>query len=172
MTDKAKYRSLNEKESVLASIEHSPLLASLNLFDMRYHSQDPEEAVAYSMAQTDGARFRLSEHFVLGEFQCKDGTDRVLVHPVLVQLLEAIRIHFNKPVIINSAYRTPSHNARIKGKPKSKHLLGMAADIVVKGVPPDKVADYAASLKVGGLGRYKSFTHVDVWGKNRRWDKR
>jgi len=39
-------------------------------------------------------------------------------------------------------------------------------------VPANTVADFAETLGVGGIGRYDTFTHVDVWGWNRRWDNR
>lgn len=117
-----------------------------------------------------GYAWALSDNFSLGEFQCNDGTDEVLVHPALVAMLQMIRDHFNAPVTINSAYRTPSHNASIGGAKSSQHLKGMAADIVVKGVDPSDVADFAEDLGAGGIGRYDTFTHVDVWGTLRRWN--
>lgn len=125
-------------------------------------------AKAYSLA-THGAPFALSEHFRLVEFASRDGADKVLVHPALVSLLETIRQHFGRPVTINSGYRSPAHNRRIGGAKNSRHLWGMAADIVVKGIPPAEVAEYAATLDPGGLGRYKTFTHLDVEGRGRRW---
>jgi len=47
----------------------------------------------------------------------------------------------------------------------------LAADITVTGVDPEKVADYAEELlgNTGGVGRYDSFTHIDVREKKSRW---
>ena len=70
----------------------------------------------------------------------------------------------NKPVNINSGFRTASHNKKVGGAEQSQHLYGMAADIAVTGVKPEDVADYAEKLLpgTGGIGRYKGFTHIDV----------
>jgi uncharacterized protein YcbK (DUF882 family) len=124
----------------------------------------------------------MTEHFSREEFRSKDGAyfpkqaqDNL---QVLAQQLEVLREHFQKPVTINSGYRSPEHNAKIGGSKNSQHLLGKAADVVIEGVSPDEVADAIEFLvenkmmKQGGLGRYDSFTHYDIRGKKSRWDKR
>src|SRR5690606_38204300 len=112
---------------------------------------------------------RLSPHFVLVEFACRDGSDEVLVHPALVQLLEAIRAEAGGPIHINSAYRTPAHNRAVGGASQSRHVWGMAADITCRARTNAEVYEIAARLDPGGLGRYHAFTHVDVEGVLRRW---
>ena len=67
----------------------------------------------YSKAK-DGNK-RLSAHFKVKEFACRDGSDAVLVAPRLVMVLESIRTHFGSAVVINSAYRTPQYNAKVGG---------------------------------------------------------
>ena len=84
------------------------------------------------------------------------------------------------PVLINSWYRSWDYNEAIGGVPNSMHLTLGAADIVKVNWTPRQVADlledspYKEQL---GIGRYKTFTHVDVrgmigrpaparWGKN------
>jgi len=113
----------------------------------------------------------LSENFTVKEFMCK-GTETLPtqgIDPKLLELLEHIRAHFDAPVKINSGYRSPSHNAKIGGAKGSYHVKGMAADIVVKGVPASKVYDYLNTTHNGGVGRYKRFTHVDVREGKARW---
>lgn len=112
------------------------------------------------------------KHFKVKEFACKDGSDVVLISYKLGHLLQKIRSHFNAPVIINSAYRTTSHNKQVGGATTSQHLYGTAADIVVKGVDPAAVADYAETLLegTGGIGRYATFTHVDTRQTKSRWN--
>ena len=124
---------------------------------------------AYSLAK-DGEK-SLSKNFRAREFACKDGSDTFFVSAQLVEILQKIRDHFGVPVTINSAYRTESHNHDEGGAANSQHLYGLAADIVVKGVSPDKVADYGESLLVntGGVGRYSGFTHIDVRKTKSRW---
>jgi uncharacterized protein YcbK (DUF882 family) len=124
----------------------------------------------------------MTEHFKKEEFRSKDG-----VHfpyevkqnlKVLAEQLEVLREHFQKPININSGYRSPKHNAKVGGAENSQHLLGKAADVVIDGVSPDEVADAIEFLidnkmmKQGGLGRYVDFTHYDIRGKKSRWDKR
>lgn len=114
---------------------------------------------------------QLSPHFKRSEFACKCGCGNMLYAIELLDVLEDVREHFNAPVIINSAYRCPSHNKAVGGSPTSQHMNGDAADIVVKGFTPKQVADYLESKYPNkyGLGRYKSFTHIDVRKNRGRW---
>ncbi|MBR4870280.1 MAG: hypothetical protein IKU12_05825 [Oscillospiraceae bacterium] len=52
-----------------------------------------------------------------------------------------------------------------------KVYFGAAADITVRGVTPEKVAREARAHlgDTGGVGRYKTFTHVDVRAKRSDW---
>ena len=96
----------------------------------------------------------------------------------LANNLEVLRAHFNAPVTVNSAYRDPEYNASIGGAKNSQHILGKAADVVIKGVSPNEVADAIEFLievglmKEGGVGRYDTFTHYDIRGTKARWDFR
>lgn len=127
------------------------------------------EIHAYSKAASGGKQ--LSAHFKVREFACGDGSDAVLVAPRLVMVLESIRAHFGAAVTINSGYRTPEYNAKVGGAAHSQHCYGMAADIVVKGQTPEAVAAFARTLMPdwGGVGVYKSFTHIDVREARADW---
>lgn len=116
------------------------------------------------------------KHFKRSEFACKCGK-HCNGYPVepdeqLVKLLENIREHFNAPVTINSGVRCKTHNANVGGASASQHMKGTAADITVKGIAPAKVAAYAETLLpgTGGIGRYNTFTHVDVRSNKSRWN--
>ncbi|OCG19627.1 D-Ala-D-Ala carboxypeptidase family metallohydrolase [Gilliamella sp. WF3-4] len=113
----------------------------------------------------------LSTHFKRSEFACKCGCGFDDVNPLLIDVLEDIRAHFNAPVFVNSACRCKKHNQAVGGKTSSQHVLGNAADIRVKNVPPSAVADYldAKCLENFGIGRYRTFTHVDVRAVKARW---
>ena len=91
------------------------------------------------------------------------------IDPKLLELLESVRTHFGAPIKINSGYRSPEHNAKVGGAKGSYHVKGMAADIVVKGVPASKVYNYLNATHNGGVGRYSRFTHVDVRDGKARW---
>jgi uncharacterized protein YcbK (DUF882 family) len=107
---------------------------------------------------------KVKEHFRVREFACKDGSDLVLIDEKLADLLENIRKHFEKPVHINSGFRTESWNDAVGGKRYSKHLAGEAADIWVENTKPHDVALYADSVlgETGGIICYTNFVHVDV----------
>ena len=124
----------------------------------------------YSKAKEGNVR--LSKNFTVKEFACSDGTDTVFISLALVNLLQKIRDHFDKAVIINSAYRTESHNKAIGGATYSQHKYGLAADIHINGVTPKEIAAYVETLMPlsGGIGIYKSFCHVDVRRVRSRWN--
>ncbi len=124
----------------------------------------------YSVAK-DGQK-QVSKNFKVREFACKDGNDQVLIDQDLVAGLQKIRDYFAKETIINSAYRTASHNQRVGGSSKSQHLLGKAADIRIEGVAPLLIAQYAEFLAMGGVGLYSTFVHVDSREGKVRWDQR
>ena len=125
----------------------------------------------------DGNR-RLAPDFKVRELRCRDGTDTVMVDEALVLLLQCIREHFGKAVVITSGYRTAAHNAAVGGAKSSQHLLGRAADIWVQGVSVEDVAAYAERLMPdwGGVGRYPvkagratGWVHVDTRADKARW---
>jgi uncharacterized protein YcbK (DUF882 family) len=124
---------------------------------------------AYSKAK-DGNK-SLSKNFKVREFACTDGSDPIFVDSELVDVLQKIRNHFGKAVTITSAYRTPSKNSAVGGTKYSQHLYGKAADIKVAGIAPKSVTDYANKLmpNKGGIGTYKTFTHVDTRQTKARW---
>ena len=127
----------------------------------------------YSL-KAEGSR-QITPHFKVREFACSDGSDVVFVAPSLVDILEAIRVHFGRPVTITSGYRTVSYNAGLKNSSKkSQHCNGLAADIKVEGHTPKEVYDYACSLlgDHGGVGIYNTFVHVDVRAVKSRFDYR
>ena len=129
----------------------------------------------YSLCR-DGEIY-LSPHFQVQEFACNDGSDQILIDGDLVDLLEKIRAAVGgKPVLINSAYRTPEYNAspNVGGAKTSQHLYGRAADILVAGASPllvGQIAEYYLDRR-GGIGVYKTFTHVDTRTIRSRWDQR
>jgi len=109
-------------------------------------------------------------HFKTAEFACKCGCGYCAVSPRLIELLERLRALLGgHPVIITSGCRCPAHNTRVKGAANSQHLYGNAADIKVAGVPPDNVAQAAEQAGFNGIGRYKTFTHVDIRKAKARW---
>jgi uncharacterized protein YcbK (DUF882 family) len=121
----------------------------------------------------------MTKNFKLSEFASKCGRptpESVKVNlQFLANNLQVLRDYVNKPIKINSGYRSPEHNKAIRGAAKSRHVVGDAADIVVVGMTPKQVANTIEKLisegkmKQGGLKAYGSFTHYDCAGSKRRW---
>lgn len=123
-----------------------------------------------------GSAVPQSAHFKLSEFKCKEGTAVPAKYYAncqkLMGLLEEIREACgNRPITINSGYRTPSYNKKVDGAPKSQHLYAAAADIKVSGMSASEVYRLCDRLvgNRGGVGKYSTFTHVDVRGHKARW---
>jgi uncharacterized protein YcbK (DUF882 family) len=85
--------------------------------------------------------------------------------------LETIRSSLgNRKITILSGYRSEAYNrcSKIRGARNSQHVHGRAADFVVEGVLPSIVQTRVLSLckggfiRIGGLGNYPGFTHIDV----------
>lgn len=122
---------------------------------------------------------KLTKNFTLDEFQSKDGAEMpadVLVNiKKLAKNLQVIRDYFNLPIKINSAYRSPAHNAKVGGVKNSQHVKGQAADIVIQGKTPREIAEqlekliFEKKISQGGIGIYPTFVHYDIRGKKTRW---
>ena len=83
---------------------------------------------------------------------------------VLCDLREAVG---PGPVLVNSWFRDIIYNHRIRGAVQSMHLTCGAADVTKAGFTPDEVADILERHPDSdqfGIGRYKSFVHLDVRG--------
>ena len=90
---------------------------------------------------------RLSEHFVLAEFERSataaanhiDNSCPCQYIPILQQLcktiLEPLRTFAQQPIIISSGYRCNALNVKVGGVYASQHTLGEAADIHIPLTP-------------------------------------
>ncbi|MGM0825682.1 MAG: D-Ala-D-Ala carboxypeptidase family metallohydrolase [Pseudomonadota bacterium] len=106
---------------------------------------------------------QVSVHFARSEFECRCGCGFDTIDAATLEILEAVRIHFDSPVAVTSGARCSAHNRSVGGAKSSQHLLGRAADIQVKGVEPDAVYAFIAdNWPEASIGLYSSFTHVDT----------
>jgi len=117
--------------------------------------------------------FNLTKNFKLSEFDCNDGSGKVIINMDLVTKLQALRDKVGKAVVVCSAYRTPEYNTKCGGAPASQHLLGKAADVKVSGYTPYQIAVIGEELGFKGIGVYthngNSFTHLDVRANKSYW---
>ena len=114
----------------------------------------------------------LSPHFKEAEFACNHCGELPPngIPQNLIDALERIRVHYGVPVNINSGYRCRVHNWNVGGASSSLHLEGKAADFWMKGIDPAQVyCDIDNHWPNGGLGKYNTFTHIDVRGYHARW---
>lgn len=110
----------------------------------------------------EGKRIYIPAHFTTDELHCPCGCGMRVV-PKLVVTLEALRELCGFPLKINSGARCEVHNKKIGGRPKSKHLKGIAADIAIKDAKQGRVIiHHAEKLGFMGIGTANTFIHVDL----------
>jgi len=103
--------------------------------------------------------------------------DRISIR--LIEFLDYLEDNLNHGAAITliSGYRSPKYNAMLRHKgglaaKASLHQYGMAADIMMQGVPPKKIWNFVREIKFGGVGYYHgAYVHVDV-GPSRFWDEK
>lgn len=81
------------------------------------------------------------------------------------ELLEQVRTLLNKPILVNSAFRSKPVNDAVGSKDSSQHRIGCAADIRVPGMTPKQVVQACIN---GGIPfdqiieEFGSWTHISV----------
>lgn len=130
----------------------------------------------YSLKK-DGNK-KLSSHFKVKEFRCKDATDKILLNDQLVPLLEKLFTKLKcSTIIVNSGYRTDAYSVKVGGYAGDQHTKGNAADIRCnkngKVIPAKEVCCALEELgHNGGVGYISSTSvHVDVRGSKSWFDE-
>jgi hypothetical protein len=100
-------------------------------------------------------------HFSQKDFSCKC-CGQVKINQRLLNDLEILRGRVNQPIIITSGYRCPKHNREVGGAKYSRHTLGKAVDIKIKGMSPAQVAKLAKQCGFTWTKTYPSWTHIDI----------
>lgn len=125
----------------------------------------------------NGEDGQVTNNFSLSEFACKCDeqhehkiSKRLLLHlqeyrDFLNTVAKAYGLKNEIKIKVNSAFRCKEHNHIVGGRPKSKHPLGIAADLKIVGF---RETDYeeagmnARAIGFTGIGMYPTFVHVDV----------
>jgi zinc D-Ala-D-Ala carboxypeptidase len=88
----------------------------------------------------------LSAHFTLAEMVVSQTASRkgidntpgpneiAALKQLCEKVLEAVRVHFDRPVIVTSGFRSVTLNKKIGGSSTSQHCQGEAADFTIPGV--------------------------------------
>ena len=122
---------------------------------------------------------QVTKNFNLNEFNSKCGRpmpENIKKNIIeMIHNLQVIRDEVKVPISITSGYRSPEHNAKVKGAKDSQHVKGTAVDFKVQGLKPKEVAVIVERLikegkiKQGGIGIYPSWVHYDTRGIKARW---
>lgn len=114
------------------------------------------------------------EFFEPGELASRG---KLFLTPSLMIFLDRFRREMGRPVLINSGYRTPSHNADVAKSAKgSRHMHGDAVDIDLRNHKGKQARDMVMHLldeeKIGYAEygpKAGNFIHVDLRGERKRW---
>ncbi len=106
------------------------------------------------------------------EIACR-GTGRVAFNFEAMDKLQALRKLRGRPLILNSAYRSPEHNKAVGGAPNSEHLRAEAFDVSMSNHDPAEYERDARKVGFRGFGFYvkQNFIHADI-GRAREWGVR
>jgi zinc D-Ala-D-Ala carboxypeptidase len=101
------------------------------------------------------------------EWACK-GSGRIVVVEQFLDKFEKLRQMWGAPLIINSGYRSPAHNATVSETGSNgPHTTGRAVDIRIYGEHAFAVVHLALQLGFTGVGisqkgdQAKRFVHLD-----------
>jgi zinc D-Ala-D-Ala carboxypeptidase len=121
--------------------------------------------------EVDEAAFRRRwPNFSPENLACK-GTHSLLVNEEALDALQRLRNALGKPINVTSAYRSPAHNATLRGAaPNSQHLEGAAFDVWMNNHDPEAFEKAARAQGFRGFGYYprSGFMHIDI-GPARTW---
>ncbi len=116
----------------------------------RQHRASYREPAGFVEMTADMAEIRLSPHFTLGQFVCKQDASfpkylalRTDLLVKLERLLEAVNEHGYpaETFHVMSGFRTPAYNASLNNVPFSQHIYGGAADVFIDESPRDGIMD-------------------------------
>lgn len=89
--------------------------------------------------------------------------------PQLMDLAHDLQhlIGAQEPLILTHGFRSTAREVR-RGAANSRHHHGQALDLAHPRLRPGDLHRHAAALGRGGLGRYRTFVHIDT-GPTRHW---
>ena len=104
------------------------------------------------------------KYFSKSEFTCKCGCGMNNIDLKLVKILDEIREHYGRPLIVTSGCRCRDWNRKNGGVEGSRHVLGKASDIYLNGVSAQSLLAYCQSYVNKGLARYTYTNNTNMNG--------
>jgi hypothetical protein len=86
----------------------------------------------------------------------------------LAKFLEEVRRILGRPIMVNSAYRSPEVNKAIGSKSTSQHCIGCAADIRVPGLTPNDIVNLVVKSNIEYdqlIREFDSWVHISIPNK-------
>jgi hypothetical protein len=119
---------------------------------------------------------KLSPNFTLAELTHSETAERLGLDNTpdekvkanlvrLARILEDVRRVLSRPIMVNSAYRSPAVNKAIGSKPTSQHCLGCAADIRVPGLTPNDIVNLVVKSNIEYdqlIREFDSWVHISI----------
>ncbi len=146
------------------------LIISVVLFFLwkRYKKMEMDKTLTYfrkyfPKKEADELADLFSKYFVWSEFDSPDlpGSGYDNMKPETISALVLARHYAQIPFIINSAFRTATHNAKVGGVPNSAHTKGYAVDVSTTGKDEKKMLEAFLRFGFARVGVYDTFIHVD-----------
>lgn len=91
-----------------------------------------------------------SEYFTFAELRCKH-CEKMEFSDSFLHYLDELRSTWNKPMILNSAYRCPQHPEEVKKEEPGEHTRG-AVDVRIFGAEAYSLLKVAQQLGWAGIG--------------------
>ena len=108
---------------------------------------------------------KYAPEFTRDEFACSH-TGECFMQDKFMDALHHLRIHYGKPMVITSGYRSPSHPIEANKQKPGVHSMGIACDIAVSGENAMELLHLALAHGFTGIGvnqRGSSrFIHLDM----------
>lgn len=118
-------------------------------------------------------------HFTVEELRCKCGCERWDMDDDFMERFVALRIKYNKPIHLSSAFRCIEHDKIVSPNGTGAHTTGHAIDTRVYGTDAHEIERLAFKYGFTGMGRNQKgihslrFLHLDDLpqsiDRNRPW---
>ena len=149
--------TLKERKAMFKELGLEYNKATIKAFQVKYMLRKSDYDGIYGTNTDNTLRtvynvFKYTKNFSPSEFRCECGGRYCCGFPSYMKPhelmnIQAIRSHWNRPVIVTCGLRCKTYNKKLNGSiDKSKHLTGQAIDFYQKGVT-DTLANRKMAIK-------------------------